>query len=82
MSLSVRNERIAEQVRGELARLIREETSDPRIGLLTLTRVKLSPDLSTATVFWSPLEAGEAMNTEEVERGPVSYTHLTLPTKA
>jgi len=70
--VSVRNERIAEQVRGELARLIREETSDPRIGLLTLTRVKLSPDLSTATVFWSPLESGEAMKAEEIEQGLAS----------
>lgn len=67
--MSVRNERIAEQVRGELSRLIREETSDPRIGLLTLTRVKLSPDLSTATVFWSPLEVGETIDPEEVANG-------------
>ncbi len=66
---SLRNERIAEQVRGELARLIRVETSDPRIGLLTLTRVKVSPDLSTATIFWSPLELEDEVDPEEVGRG-------------
>ena len=66
---SLRNERIAEQVRGELARLIRDETSDPRIGLLTLTRVKVSPDLSTATIFWSPLKLDDEVDPEEVGRG-------------
>jgi ribosome-binding factor A len=69
---SVRNERIAEQVRGELARLLREETSDPRIGILTLTRVKVSPDLSEATVFWSPLELEAELDPEEVGRGLAS----------
>jgi len=70
--VSVRNERIAEQVRGELSRLIREEISDPRIGLLTLTRVKLSPDLSTATIFWSPLDVESDTNPVEMGEGLVS----------
>ena len=70
--MSVRNERIAEQVRGELSRLIREEATDPRIGLLTLTRVKVSPDLSTATVFWSPLDLEEETDLEEMGEGLAS----------
>ncbi len=67
--MSIRNERIAEQIRGELAKLLREETSDPRIGLLTLTRVKVSPDLSTAIIFWSPLDIEGEVVVEEVSRG-------------
>ncbi len=70
--MSVRNERIAEQVRGELSRLIREEATDPRIGLLTLTRVKVSPDLSSATVFWSPLDLEEETDLEEMGEGLAS----------
>jgi ribosome-binding factor A len=70
--VSVRNERIAEQVRSELSRLIREEATDPRIGLLTLTRVKVSPDLSTATVFWSPLDLEEETDLEEMGEGLAS----------
>ena len=70
--MSVRNERIAEQVRSELSRLIREEATDPRIGLLTLTRVKVSPDLSTATVFWSPLNLEEETDLEEMGEGLAS----------
>ena len=57
--MSIRTERLGEQVRGELARLLRDEVSDPRIGLVTLTRVEIAPDLSTASVFWSPLSAAQ-----------------------
>ena len=54
--MSIRIQRVSEQVRAEIARLLREEVSDPRIGLLSITRVKVSPDFSTALVFWSPLD--------------------------
>ena len=50
---SRRSERIGEQIRAELARLLREEVTDPRIGLVTLTRVDVAPDLSNARVHWS-----------------------------
>ena len=56
--MSIRMERIGEQIRGELARLLRDEVDDPRIGLLTLTRVRVAPDLATASVFWSNLPDG------------------------
>jgi ribosome-binding factor A len=52
-----RTERIGEQIRGELARLLREEVTDPRVGLVTLTRIDVAPDLSHAKVFWSSLDA-------------------------
>ena len=35
-------------MRAELARLLREEVTDPRVGLVTLTRVDVAPDLSHA----------------------------------
>lgn len=55
--MSWRLERIGEQIRGELARLLRDEVSDPRVGLVTLIRVEVAPDLATASVFFSPLVA-------------------------
>ena len=67
--MSIRTQRIAEQIRGELARLLREETSDPRIGLLTLTRVKVSPDLSSALIFWSPLDIEAETDPDEIAQG-------------
>lgn len=56
--MSRRTERVGEQLREEIARLLREEVTDPRIGLLSVTRVDVAPDLSHALVFWSALESG------------------------
>ncbi len=55
MADSVRIRRVAEQIRGELSQILREEVRDPRIGLVTVTRVKLASDLGAATIFYSPL---------------------------
>ena len=64
-----RMERIGEQIRGELARLLRDEVSDPRVGILTLTRVDVAPDLATASVFWSALEVNGEEDLEIVAQG-------------
>lgn len=64
-----RTERIGEQLRGELARLLREEVTDPRIGLVTLTRVDVAPDLHNARVFWSALRAADGRDPREDAEG-------------
>jgi ribosome-binding factor A len=61
-----RTERVGEEIRAELSRLLREETSDPRIELATLTRVDLSPDFRNAKVHWS----SPAVDSGERERVP------------
>lgn len=50
-----RSSRVAEQVQRELAELIRLELKDPRIGLLTITGVELTPDYAHAKVFYTTL---------------------------
>ncbi|MFP6640085.1 MAG: 30S ribosome-binding factor RbfA [Myxococcota bacterium] len=67
--MSIRSERIAEQIRAELDSLLRQETSDPRVGLLTLTRVKVSSDLGSAIVFWSPFAVDAVDDLDEVAAG-------------
>lgn len=73
-----RTERIGEQIREELARLLREEVSDPRVGLVTLTRIDVAPDLSHAKVYWSSLDsvphgrAGVARDDRDTARGLAS----------
>jgi len=63
-----RTERVGSELRALLARLLREEVTDPRIGLVTLTRVDVAPDLSHALVFWSALGAdGEEAAAESQE---------------
>jgi ribosome-binding factor A len=51
-----RSERIAGELLAELARLLREEVTDPRVGMITLTRIDVAPDLSHALVFWSAFD--------------------------
>lgn len=50
-----RIERITERIRQELSEIIAHELKDPRVGFVTVTRVKLAPDLTRATVFVSVL---------------------------
>ena len=54
--MSRRTERIAGELLAELARLLREEVTDPRVGVVTLTRVDVAPDLTHALVLWSALD--------------------------
>ncbi len=47
--------RVAEQIQRELAELIRLEVKDPRVGMVTLTGVEVSPDYGHAKVFFTLL---------------------------
>jgi ribosome-binding factor A len=51
--------RVADQIQRELAAIIAAELKDPRIALVTLTDVRLSPDLAHAKVFYTTLAEGE-----------------------
>jgi ribosome-binding factor A len=66
--VSRRSERVGEEIRAELARLLREEVADPRIGLVTLTKVDVSPDLGNARVFWSVAPQAGAPPADAAER--------------
>jgi ribosome-binding factor A len=50
-----RPERVAELIKEEVSRIIRERVSDPRIGFVSVTGVDLSPDLKNAKIFISVL---------------------------
>ena len=50
--MSRRTERVASAIQQELAMIILRELNDPRlVGMPSITRVKVSPDLSGADVF-------------------------------
>jgi ribosome-binding factor A len=50
--MSRRTERVASTIQQELAQIILRDLSDPRlVGMPSITRVKVSPDLSMADVF-------------------------------
>jgi ribosome-binding factor A len=60
MSQGSRPDRVADQVRAELASLLAREVHDPGIGFVTLTRVQVSPDLQLARVFYTALGDAKA----------------------
>ncbi|HUN92857.1 MAG TPA: 30S ribosome-binding factor RbfA [Burkholderiaceae bacterium] len=52
-----RGQRIAEQIQRDLAELIRREVRDPRVGLVTLSGVEVSPDYAHARVYFTVIGA-------------------------
>jgi ribosome-binding factor A len=61
-----RSRRIAEQVQRWLVDIIRLELKDPRVGLLTITDVEVTPDQKLARVFFTLL--GDETKVEEAAR--------------
>ncbi|MGQ0429264.1 MAG: 30S ribosome-binding factor RbfA [Gammaproteobacteria bacterium] len=49
-----RARRIEEQLKRLLADLVRRELKDPRVGLVTITSVQVSNDLSHARIYFTP----------------------------
>lgn len=55
MSQGSRPDRVADQIRAEVADMIARELHDPGLGFLTITRVQVSPDLQHARVYFTTL---------------------------
>jgi ribosome-binding factor A len=52
---SYRADQVGEQVREEIMSIIRRDLKDPRIGFVSITAVRMSPDLRQARVLVSVL---------------------------
>ena len=70
--MSRRLERVGEELRSEIARLVRAEVADPRVALVTILRVDVSPDLRNALVFWSHIARPGGPDTDAVAAGLAS----------
>jgi ribosome-binding factor A len=56
MAKGVRPERVGHEIQAAVAALLtRGELRDPRIGYITITGVKVSPDLKVARIYYSML---------------------------
>lgn len=53
MAQGSRPERVGEEIRQELGVLLAREVHDPGVGFVTLTRVKMSPDLQLVRVYYT-----------------------------
>ena len=58
----LRRDRICEQIRRELAEVIRTELRDPRVGMISLTEVHISADYAHAKVYFSSLSGSEHLD--------------------
>lgn len=54
---------MAEQIRRDLAEIVRDELKDPRMGLLSFSAVKLSRDLGHAIIYCSVMEEDKQAET-------------------
>jgi ribosome-binding factor A len=50
-----RNERLAEEIREEVAQILAGDMKNPKLGFVTVTRVQLTADLRTARVLVSAM---------------------------
>ena len=66
MAQGSRPDRVGEEIRHELATMLSREVHDPGIGFVTLTRVKVSPDLQLARVYYTML--GDDAKRRDTER--------------
>lgn len=55
MAQGSRPDRVGEQIRQLLSESLAREVHDPGLGFVTLTRVRVSPDLQTARVFYTSI---------------------------
>ena len=53
---SGRPQKLGDLIQRELSDLVQRELRDPRVGMITLTGVDVSPDLSHAKVFYTTLD--------------------------
>ena len=67
MSSFKRADRVADQIKTEIADLLLKDVRDPRIGSVTITGVKVADDLRTAKVFF--VELGKDACTDDLQAG-------------
>ena len=60
---SGRPQKLGDQIQRELADLLARELRDPRVGMITITSVDVSPDISHAKVFFTMLEKDKLEDT-------------------
>jgi ribosome-binding factor A len=52
-------ERMQELIRAKVATMLLRDLADPRLGMVTVSKVRLSADLERCVVYWSTLDEGK-----------------------
>lgn len=73
MAQGSRPDRVGEQIRQELSQIIAQQVHDPGVGFITLTRVKVTPDLQLARVLYT------VMGDEKQKKETAKALERTIP---
>lgn len=60
-----RAERVADQIRMEVADILARKTKDPRVGFVTVTDVELSNDLRVARIYVTTMQQGQQQDQDD-----------------
>jgi ribosome-binding factor A len=66
-NIPARGLRVADQIQRDLAELIAYELKDPRVGMITLTEVQVTPDYAHAKVYFTMLKDSKEEVKQTVE---------------
>ncbi|MFL9922963.1 30S ribosome-binding factor RbfA [Herbaspirillum lusitanum] len=55
-SIPARGLRVADQIQRDLSEIIAFELKDPRVGMITITEVQVTPDYAHAKIFFTTLK--------------------------
>ncbi len=64
--ISSRTKRVGDLIHRALANSLRQEFKDPRIGMVTVSKVDVTPDLKYAKIFITVFEAEKILESIEV----------------
>jgi ribosome-binding factor A len=48
--------RVSEEIRFQVSMILHKDLHDPRIGFITITRVDISPDLRSASIYFTTIK--------------------------
>jgi ribosome-binding factor A len=54
-TIPARGQRVADQIQRDVAEIIAFELKDPRVGMVTITEVQITPDYAHAKVYFTTL---------------------------
>lgn len=76
---SRRRQQVADLIRDEVSEILTYEMKDPRLGMVSITRVEMSPDLRYATIFTSVYADEEEQDqTLQVLKGATGFIRRLL----
>ncbi len=77
-----RSIRLGDQIQRELAEVLERDLKDPRVGMVTITSVRMSRDLAHATVYVTALGNADAVHGSlQALRGAAGFLRSALSTR-